>query len=61
MEELRSNFFRKYANLPLGMRTEIVLVVGDEPITWNVAYLEIKAGSSKAEQILNGLKELDLI
>ena len=50
-----------YANLPLAVRDNIVVVVDDEPLTWSVAYLEIKADSPKAEQILRELDELELI
>lgn len=59
--DLATAFFRKYANIPLGVRAEIVAVVDGEPITWNVAYLEIKAASSKANHILQELKALELI
>ncbi|HEU4966997.1 MAG TPA: hypothetical protein VFT53_06005 [Candidatus Saccharimonadales bacterium] len=61
MDDLSVAFFRTYANLPLGARTEIVAVVDNEPITWNVAYLEIKAASTKANHILHELKALELI
>jgi len=61
MQKLSSEFMKVYANIPLNIRDDIVLVIDDEPITWNVAYLEVKIAGSKAEHILNDLKELELI
>ena len=54
-------FLKVYANLPLNIRREIVCVLEDEPITWNVAFLEIRLGTKIGEEILNKLKELDII
>jgi len=65
MNTNREQFFKTYANIPLALRDEIILVVDNngthEPITWNVAYIEIKGGGEKAEDILNGLTVLELI
>jgi hypothetical protein len=61
MEMLREKFLRSYANLPLNLREDIILVFEDKPITWNVAYLEIQQNTKNAEKILTGLKELGLI
>lgn len=61
MEELQAKFFRVYANLPLAVRDNVAVVVDNQPITWSVAYLEIKANSPKAGQILHELNDLDLI
>ena len=61
MKTLSSEFMRVYSNLPFNVRDDIVLVIDDEPITWNVAYLEVKINGSRAAQILNDLKELDLL
>ncbi|MFA5831792.1 MAG: hypothetical protein WC878_08275 [Candidatus Paceibacterota bacterium] len=55
-------FFKVYANLPLNLREEIVLVLPDVgPITWNVAYLEISGGTLVGEKILEKLFELQII
>jgi hypothetical protein len=61
MEELKATFLKVYANLPLGVRDEIVLVLEGEPITWNVAYIEVSTDSSASHQILTELKELEII
>lgn len=57
----KEKFFKVYANLPLNLRGEIVLVIDDEPLTWNVAYLEISEGTPLGERILEKLEALELI
>ena len=58
----RDAFFRFYANLPLNVRREIVLTLGDRgPITWEVAYREIQANSDLGGDILKKLVELKFI
>lgn len=58
----RDDFFRFYANLPLNIRREVVLDLKERgPITWEVAYLEIKADSDLGKEILQKLIELKFI
>ena len=40
--EARERFLNIYANLPLKLRNEIVLVLEGEPLTWNAAHIEAK-------------------
>lgn len=55
-------FFKVYANLPLNLRDEIVLVLPDRgPITWQVAYLEISNETVVGEEILKKLINLQMI
>lgn len=66
---LRERFLRAYANLPLNTRREIILILEEEerdvvmkqPITWEVAYLEVKNNTPKSEKILKKLEELKII
>ena len=59
---MKDQFFKIYANLPLNLRSEIVLVLSDRgPITWNVAYTEISNDTKLGELILQKLKELKII
>jgi len=58
---IRGRFLRAYANLPLNTRKEIVLVLEERPITWDVAYLEVKNNTLQSEKILEKLEELKLI
>lgn len=58
----RDSFFRFYANLPIGVRREIVLDLPDRgPITWEVAYREINVDSKLGKVILQKLVELEFI
>ena len=61
METLRENFLKVYANIPLGLRDDIILVFENKPLTWNVVYLEVKANTDASNTILRELKELNLI
>jgi len=64
-----SNFFEKnipkflkvYANVPVNLRREIILVIEDEPITWNTAYVEIINRTELGKKILKKLIEFNFI
>ena len=58
----RDSFFRFYANLPIGVRREVVLDLPERgPITWEVAYREINEDSELGKVILQKLVELEFI
>lgn len=58
----RDAFFRFYANLPIGIRREVVLDLPERgPITWEVAYREINESSKLGKVILQKLVELGFI
>lgn len=62
----KEKFLKVYSNLPINLREEIILVLGvlaneKVPITWNVAYLEIKNDTDLGKEILNKLEELKFI
>lgn len=58
----KEKFLKVYANLPLGLRGDIVLVLdGREPITWNAAYLEINNNTELSQTILKKLADLKII
>ena len=59
--EKKSKFQRAYSNLPLEFRTEICVVIDDEPVTWTVAKLEIDNNSEKGSKILDKLFELKIL
>ena len=55
-------FFKVYANLPLALRNEIIVVLPDiGPITWNVAYIELTKNTELGKTIVNKLIELHII
>lgn len=58
---VKAEFFKIYANLPLVLRDEIVVVVDDEPFTWNSARLEIENDSMVGEKILEKLEKMEII
>ena len=57
----KTRFSQIYANLPLPLRNEIILVIDDEPITWNVAWIEIKNNTKKGKKILEKLVNLEIV
>ena len=67
----RERFLRAYANIPLNARQEIIVVLEEEepitkqtikkPITWDVAYLEVKNDTPRGVEILEKLEKLKLI
>jgi hypothetical protein len=58
----KESFLKVYANLPINIRREIVLVLDKEgPITWEVAYLEISNNTKLGDIILKKLSEMKVI
>ncbi len=58
----KEKFLKIYADLPLGLRDEIILVLQDKgPITWNVAFLEVEQDTTVSKEILEKLNELEII
>jgi len=57
----RAKFLRIYANLPLSQRNEIVVVIDDEPMTWNAVRVEIENNTEKGKEILQKLVGLQII
>lgn len=60
-DDYKERFLKIYANIPLSVREEIIMVIDGKPITWNVAYIEIKNDTKDSERILKSLAELELI
>lgn len=54
-------FIKVYSNLPINLRNEIILVVDNQPLTWNVAYMELKNNTTLGKIILQKLLELEII
>ena len=60
--DMKEKFLKIYANLPLGVRDDIILVLPDlGPITWNAAYLEINNDTETGNIILEKLSSLQII
>ena len=59
--EGKEEFFRVYSNLPLEEREKVVIIINEEPVSWNVAYQHIKNGTKLGDTILKFLKELKIL
>jgi hypothetical protein len=58
----KEKFLKIYANLPIGVRTEIISVLPEiGPVTWNSAYIEINTDSHLSKKILDELDLLEII
>lgn len=58
----KERFLKIYANLPLGVRQEIILVLDDSrTITWDVAFFEVKNDTEFSNVILEKLEKINLI
>lgn len=61
-KDKKTRFLEIYSNLPIKLRDEIVLVLSDKgPISWNVAYVEVKNDTKLGKEILTKLEELKII
>ena len=60
MGDERQKFLDAYVNLPMPLRKDIIAVVDGEPISWLIAYKEIKAETELGEKVLKELVELKL-
>ncbi|OGG95593.1 hypothetical protein A3E04_02870 [Candidatus Kuenenbacteria bacterium RIFCSPHIGHO2_12_FULL_42_14] len=59
---LKQRFYKVFANLPLNLREEVILVLEKRgPITWQVAYLEVDNETELGKIILQKLAELEII
>lgn len=58
---LKERFLKIYSNLPLGVRSEIVVVLDDGPLTWEVAYIEIINDTPASKIIMEKLDRLGII
>ncbi len=56
-----SRFLKIYANLPSRLKDQIVVVIDDEPMTWNAVYLELKEESELGKRIMKKLIEMEVI
>jgi len=54
-------FIKVYSNLPINLRNEVILVLPEGPITWNVAYMEINNATELGKKIIEKLIELKII
>ena len=58
---MREKFLKIFANLPIAVRSEIIAVLDEQPMTWNVCYLEVKGKTKLGDRILKYLTKLEFI
>ncbi len=54
-------FFKVYSSVPIEERQKVVVVLDGKPISWDLAYQEIKNKTDRGGKVLNILKELGII
>jgi len=59
--DLSVKFLKIYANLPLAAREEVIVVIDDEPMTWNVLRIEVENNTPKGLKGLAILSQLKII
>lgn len=57
----KERFNKIYANIPLNLRDEVIIVIENEPISWKVARLYVEENTKLGELILKKLEELKVI
>ena len=55
------DFFRVYPSIPIDERKLTIVVIDAKPISWDLAYQEIKNKTERGKKILKILRELDII
>lgn len=61
MEELREKFLKIYANVPEGLRQDIIVIVDGKTYNWNTSYFEIKEKTKLGERILKELESMEIL
>jgi len=65
-EKEKAKFLQTYSNLPINERKNIIVVIEEDnkekqPISWDIAYIEIDKETEIGIKILKKLIKLDLI
>lgn len=60
-DRVKTKFLQIYANLPLNQRNEIIIVIDDESLTWNVVKIEVENDTRTGKRILDKLTGLGII
>ncbi len=58
----KDRFFKVYANLPIGLRDQVIIVLPERgPMSWNAAYIEVSNNTKLGDTIVEKLIELKII
>ncbi len=64
-EKEKAKFLQIYSNLPINERKNVIIILEKDkekqPISWDVAYIEIDKETELGDKILKKLIKLDLI
>lgn len=60
-KNLKAKFLKLIANVPLPLRNEIIALIDEKTISWDVAYGEIQNDTKNTKTILNNLKKIGLL
>ena len=61
MSSLRRRFLKVYANLPLGIRRDVIAVIDEQPMSWFACWVEIDNMTEKSKEILEYLVKMEFI
>jgi hypothetical protein len=61
MDSLSTKFQQIYVNLPLNQRQQVVIVIDNEPLSWNAVKIEIDNDTEKGRQALELFTKLKII
>lgn len=61
MEDKREKFLKIYAEIPEGLRSDIIVVIDEKTYTWNTSFLEIKEDTDLGKKILKTLVAVGII
>ena len=59
--DIKASFYRTYANLPMGVRSEIIAVVDNNPLTWNSLKIEVDADTPLAKKALEDMVHMGIL
>ena len=60
-EDKRAKFLKIYADVPEGLRKDIIVVIEKKPYTWNTAFIEIEENTILGKKILKVLEDIKII
>ena len=60
-KNLKERFYKVYSNVPVGVRREVVIVIDERPINWDVAFIEVDNDTKLSNRILSKLEKLEII
>ena len=57
----RAKFLKIYANVPDTLREDILVMVNQQPYTWNTAFLEVRNNTLLGKKIIKALEEMRIL